>query len=29
MWADPADGTLAAIRDRYLTLEGELEEAQS
>src|ERR1700760_2637635 len=29
MWADPAGGTLEAIRDRYLTLEGELEEAQS
>jgi cobaltochelatase CobN len=29
MWAEPADGTLDAIRDRYLTLEGELEEAQS
>jgi len=27
MWAEPADGTLAAIRERYLALEGELEEA--
>jgi cobaltochelatase CobN len=26
MWAAPADGTLAAIRDRFLALEGELEE---
>jgi cobaltochelatase CobN len=25
MWAAPADGTLAAIRERFLTLEGELE----
>jgi cobaltochelatase CobN len=29
MWSDPADETLSAIRDRYLALEGELEEAQS
>ena len=29
MWAEPADGTLDAIRDRYLALEGELEEARS
>ncbi len=29
MWAEPADGSLDAIRDRYLALEGELEEAQS
>jgi cobaltochelatase CobN len=27
MWAQPADETLAAIRERYLALEGELEEA--
>jgi len=27
MWAEPADGTLDAIRERYLALEGELEEA--
>ena len=27
MWAAPADATLAALRERYLALEGELEEA--
>jgi cobaltochelatase CobN len=27
MWGEPADATLAAIRERYLALEGELEEA--
>ncbi|HEV7772272.1 MAG TPA: cobaltochelatase subunit CobN [Conexibacter sp.] len=27
MWASPEDGTLDAIRERYLALEGELEEA--
>lgn len=27
MWAAPADATLEAIRERYLALEGELEEA--
>jgi cobaltochelatase CobN len=27
MWATPASGTLTAIRERYLALEGELEEA--
>jgi cobaltochelatase CobN len=27
MWAAPAAETLDAIRDRYLELEGELEEA--
>ena len=27
MWAAPSDETLSAIRDRYLALEGELEEA--
>jgi cobaltochelatase CobN len=27
MWSAPADGTLDAIRERYLALEGELEEA--
>jgi len=26
MWVEPADGTLDAIRERYLALEGELEE---
>jgi cobaltochelatase CobN len=26
LWAEPDDGTLAAIRDRFLALEGELEE---
>src|SRR5579875_2554188 len=25
MWAAPADATLAALRERYLALEGELE----
>lgn len=29
MWAAPEDATLAAVRDRYLQLEGELEEAQA
>jgi cobaltochelatase CobN len=29
MWAAPEDATLAAIRERYLSLEGELEEAQA
>jgi cobaltochelatase CobN len=29
MWAAPSDETLAAIRDRFLALEGELEEAQA
>ena len=28
MWAEPGSGTLDAIRDRYLALEGELEAAQ-
>ncbi len=27
MWAEPAGGTLDALRERYLALEGELEEA--
>jgi cobaltochelatase CobN len=26
MWAAPAEATLGAIRDRFLALEGELEE---
>lgn len=29
LWAAPPDATLTAIRDRYLRLEGELEEAQA
>jgi cobaltochelatase CobN len=29
MWAAPADATLEAIRERYLALEGELEEASA
>jgi cobaltochelatase CobN len=29
LWEAPADETLGAIRDRYLQLEGELEEAQA
>jgi cobaltochelatase CobN len=29
MWREPAEETLAAIRERYLALEGELEEAQA
>ncbi len=29
MWAQPSDDTLAGIRERYLELEGELEEAQA
>jgi cobaltochelatase CobN len=29
MWAAPADATLAGIRERFLALEGELEEAQA
>jgi cobaltochelatase CobN len=29
MWAAPEGATLAAIRERYLSLEGELEEAQA
>ena len=29
MWSAPADDTLSAIRDRYLALEGELEEASA
>jgi hypothetical protein len=27
MWASPPDETLSDIRDRYLALDGELEEA--
>jgi cobaltochelatase CobN len=27
MWAQPAEATLTGIRDRFLALEGELEEA--
>jgi cobaltochelatase CobN len=27
LWSTPQDGTLDAIRDRYLSLEGELEAA--
>jgi cobaltochelatase CobN len=27
MWSEPADGTVDAIRERFLALEGELEEA--
>ena len=27
MWAEPDEATLASVRDRYLALEGELEEA--
>ena len=27
LWAQPEDATLGAVRDRYLALEGELEEA--
>jgi cobaltochelatase CobN len=29
LWAEPADTTLAGIRDRFLELEGELEEVQA
>ncbi len=29
MWAQPSEDTLAGIRERYLELEGELEEAQA
>ncbi len=29
MWAEPSDATLDSIRERYLSLEGELEEAQA
>jgi hypothetical protein len=29
MWTTPRDGTLDAIRDRYLALEGELEAASA
>jgi cobaltochelatase CobN len=29
LWAEPEQSTLAGIRDRYLTLEGELEEASA
>jgi cobaltochelatase CobN len=29
MWAEPDEATLAGIRERFLTLEGELEEAQT
>ena len=29
MWTTPQDGTVDAIRDRYLALEGELEEASA
>ncbi len=29
LWAEPREGTLAAIRERFLALEGELEEAQA
>lgn len=29
LWAAPADGTLAGIRERFLALDGELEEAQA
>jgi cobaltochelatase CobN len=29
LWAEPADATLAAVRERYLELEGELEQAQA
>jgi cobaltochelatase CobN len=27
LWASPPDATLSEIRDRYLALDGELEEA--
>ena len=29
LWSEPADGTLADVRDRFLALEGELEEART
>jgi cobaltochelatase CobN len=29
MWAEPEEATMSAIRDRFLALEGELEEAQA
>ncbi len=29
MWSEPADATMSAIRERYLELEGELEEASA
>jgi cobaltochelatase CobN len=29
MWGEPDDATLAAVRDRFLALEGDLEEAQA
>ena len=29
LWAAPADATITAIREQYLELEGELEEAQA
>jgi cobaltochelatase CobN len=29
LWAEPEEATLAGIRDRFLELEGELEEAQA
>jgi cobaltochelatase CobN len=29
MWGEPDDATLTAVRDRFLALEGDLEEAQA
>ena len=29
MWAEPSDAVLARVRERFLTLEGELEESRT